>query len=467
MKKTLFLVFAIALSFSLYAKPKVPKLPKIPGAKDKIIKEFDAVKQSAPEPKQEENKEQPPAAPENKKSIKEIKQDLSTYISENNAKEIANAIYMIEKFAANDDESLITCFYKDEKTGEEKEIYAMAFALQQDHAEAALAIQEIKRYHNTLIHKNCAHYNAVKCYAAFKERYGKAFTHCYYSATGKGEGYKQLPRSINKALDMGNENILQAMLADLNDADDTVLAGCARNGRKDIFDQVLTKEFAPEKSNALRWCAGQSNDIYYCKKLLSLGVDVNKADTYWGERPAIEYAAENNRLEVVKYLEKFGAVISNRNGILESIKGNAVDTTTYFLSKGSNGVSLEEMLETAIKSDSEKIIPLLQKQGLKLSSRNLYDAVTENAVKSIPYLVKNGCNINDPEYPALKAALTSPLKDFHADIREAEIEQKREALVTLLLSLGAKVDTKYEDGSNALSYAKSVKMRQLLMKHME
>jgi len=88
-------------------------------------------------------------------------------------------------------------------------------------------------------------------------------------------------------------------------------------------------------------------------------------------------------------------------------------------------------------------------------------------VNSIQYLVKNGCNINDPEYPALKAALTSPLKDFHADIREAEIEQKREALVTLLLSLGAKVDTKYEDGSNALSYAKSVKMRQLLMKHME
>ena len=430
---------------------------------------MDAGKQSAPEPQEEEKKEQPPAAPENKKSIKEIKQDLSTYISENNAKEIANAIYMIEKFAANDDESLITCFYKDEKTGEEKEIYAMAFALQQDRAEAARAIQEIMHYYFDIIHEDCAHYNAAKCYAAFKERYGDTFTHCYYKTTGKSGGYEQLPRSINKALDMGNENILQAMLADLNDADanDTVLAGCARNGRKDIFDQFLTKKFDPEKNNALCWCAGQSNDIYYCKKLLSLGVDVNKADTYWGERPAIEYAAEGNRLEVVKYLEKFGAVISNRNGILESIKGNAVDTTTYFLSKGSNEVSLKEMLETAIKSDSEKIIPLLQKQGLKLSSRNLYAAVTENAVKSIPYLVKNGCNINDSEYPALKAALTSPLKDFHADIREEEIEQKREALVTLLLSLGAKVDTKYEDGSNALSYAKSVKMRQLLMKHME
>ncbi|MGP1475592.1 MAG: hypothetical protein ACTTJ1_09355 [Treponema sp.] len=467
MKKTIFLVFAIALSFSLYAKPKVPKLPKIPGVKDKIIKELDEVKQSAPEPQEEEKKEQPPAAPENKKSIKEIKQDLFTYISENNAKEIANAINVIENFAANNDEKQITCFYKDDKTGEEKEIYAMTAALQQDHAEAALAIQEIMRYRNAQIHEDCAHYNAAKCYATFKERYGDAFTHCYYNTTGKGGGYKQLPLSINKALDMGNENILQAMLADLNDADDTVLAGCARNGRKDIFDQVLTKEFDPEKSNALRWCAGQSNDIYYCKKLLALGLDVNKADTYWGERPAIEYAARNNRLEVVKYLEKFGAVISNWNGILESIKGNAVDTTTYFLSKGSNEVSLKEMLETAIKSDSEKIIPLLQKQGLKLSSRNLYDAVTENAVKSIQYLVKYGCNINDPKYPALKAALTSPFKGFHDNIPEKEIAQKREELVNLLLSLGAKVDTKYEDGTNALSYAKSVKMRQLLMAHME
>ncbi len=56
MKKTIFLVFAIALSFSLYAKPKVPKLPKIPGVKDKIIKELDEVKQSAPEPQEEEKK---------------------------------------------------------------------------------------------------------------------------------------------------------------------------------------------------------------------------------------------------------------------------------------------------------------------------------------------------------------------------------------------------------------------------
>ena len=466
MKKTLFLVFAIALPFSLYAKPKLPKLPKIPGAKDKIIKELDAVKQSAPEPKQEEKKEQPPAAPENKKSIKEIKQDLSTYISENNAKEIANAIYMIEKFAANDDESLITCFYKDEKTGEEKEIYAMAFALQQDRAEAALAIQKIMHYYFDIIHGDCARYNAAKCYAAFKERYGDAFTHCYYETTGKSGGYEQLPLSINEALDMGNENILQAMLADLNDADanDTVLAGCARNGRKDIFDQFLTKKFNPEKTNALCWCAGQSNDIYYCKKLLALGVDVN--EVCYGNT-AIGYAAKNNRLEVVKYLEKFGAVISNSAGILKSIEGNAVDTTTYFLSKDTDRLSLEDMLKTVIEHDSEKIIPLLHKRGLKLSSRDLYNAVTKNAVNSIQYLVKNGCNINDPEYPALKAALTSPLKDFHADIREAEIEQKREALVTLLLSLGAKVDTKYEDGSNALSYAKSVKMRQLLMKHME
>jgi hypothetical protein len=466
MKKTLFLVFAIALSFSLYAKPKLPKLPKIPGAKDKIIKELDAGKQSAPEPQEEEKKEQPPAAPENKKSIKEIKQDLSTYISENNGKEIANAIYMIENFAANDDESLITCFYKDEKTGEEKEIYAMAFALQQDHAEAALAIQEITRYRDTQIHHDCAHYNAVKCYAAFKERYGDDFTHCYYMTRGRSGGYEQLPLSINEALDRGNENILQAMLADLNDADanDTVLAGCARNGRKDIFDQFLTKKFDPEKNNALCWCAGQSNDIYYCKKLLALGVDVN--EVCYGNT-AIEYAAKNNRLEVVKYLEKFGAVISNSAGILKSIEGNAVDTTTYFLSKGTDRLSLNDMLKTVIEHDSEKIIPLLQKRGLKVSSRDLYNAVTKNAVNSIQYLVKNGCNINDPEYPALKAALTSPLKDFHDDIREAEIEQKREALVTLLLSLGAKVDTKYEDGSNALSYAKSVKMRQLLMKHME
>ena len=115
------------------------------------------------------------------------------------------------------------------------------------------------------------------------------------------------------------------------------------------------------------------------------------------------------------------------------------------------------MFETGIKY--EKIISLLQKQGLKLSPRDLYNAVNENAANSIRYLVKNGCNINDPEYPALKAAFTSPLKDFHDDvhIREAEIEQKREALVTLLLSLGAKVDTKYADGANALSYAKKRK----------
>ena len=70
-------------------------------------------------------------------------------------------------------------------------------------------------------------------------------------------------------------------------------------------------------------------------------------------------------------------------------------------------------------------------------------------------------------YPALKAALTSPLKGFHDNIPEEEIAQKREELVNQLLSLGAKVDTKYEDGTNALSYAKSVKMRQLLMAHME
>jgi len=57
---------------------------------------LDEVKQSAPKP-QEEKKEQPPIASENKKSIQEIKQDLLTYISENNTEKILNAIDMIEK----------------------------------------------------------------------------------------------------------------------------------------------------------------------------------------------------------------------------------------------------------------------------------------------------------------------------------------------------------------------------------
>ncbi len=129
-KKTIFLVFAIVLSSSLYAKPKAPKLPKILGAKDEIvnnpdaerrgiktsarIKELDEVKQSAPKP-QEEKKEQPPIASENKKSIQEIKQDLLTYISENNTEKILNAIDMIEKFAANDKEMRLSVLIKNEK----------------------------------------------------------------------------------------------------------------------------------------------------------------------------------------------------------------------------------------------------------------------------------------------------------------------------------------------------------------
>ena len=68
---------------------------------------------------------------------------------------------------------------------------------------------------------------------------------------------------------MSNENILQAMLPDLDYADDEVLESCACNGRKEIFDQLLTRKFYPEKSDALWWSAMQTDDIYHCKNFWS------------------------------------------------------------------------------------------------------------------------------------------------------------------------------------------------------
>ena len=59
MKKTVFLLFALAISFSLNAKPKLPKVPKIPGVKNKIIKELEnAISTEAERAKEEEKTEE-------------------------------------------------------------------------------------------------------------------------------------------------------------------------------------------------------------------------------------------------------------------------------------------------------------------------------------------------------------------------------------------------------------------------
>ena len=62
--------------------------------------------------------------------------------------------------------------------------------------EAALAIQEVMQYYFALIHSECAHYNAVKCYAAFKERYGDKFTNCYYSEYAR----PNIPQLLNSII---------------------------------------------------------------------------------------------------------------------------------------------------------------------------------------------------------------------------------------------------------------------------
>ena len=492
MKKTVFLLFALAISFSLNAKPKLPKVPKIPGVKNKIIKELEnAISTEAERAKEEEKTEEQPVNTENKKSIKEIKQDLFTYISEDNTEKISAAIDMIEQIADNDEERRISCFYTNEKTGEEEEWGVLDAALMQDRAGTAVFLQRKLQYANYDVHGWCATYNAVKCYAALKEEYGDDFTYCKYQIFDH-DYVSQLPYSIINALKNENENILQAMLADLNDADDHVLAYCAYKGRKDIFDILLTKKFNPEKSNALILCAALTNDTYYYKKLISLGVDVNKRCyihphefMYDVPKPfenelipsngaAIDFAAFNNSLDSVKYLEKFGATArvvgfsyDPPSTLKISIIGNAPDTTTYLLNKDErDSFDLREAFRQALKYDSEKIVPLLHKQGLKLSSESLYDAVTYNAVNVIPYLVKNGCNINDPAHPALVAALTASLR-YNDREKKDVIEERRENLVKLLISLGAKVDLKYQDGSIALTYANTAKMRQLLMEHME
>ena len=303
--------------------------------------------------------------------------------------------------------------------------------------------------------------------------------------------FATLPTSVSQAAEKGNLAIIKQWISkggNINDID--------------------------KNNMTLLHIASGKGDLSMVKYLVSKGADVNiKADIFGQLFTPLTFAADKGHLDIVKYLISKGAIpsindldysimeghldivkflfplIKNKdvNRLLkEAIKTNNLDIVKYLVLNGANINQVDKNDETpifyAVRSNSLSIVKYLLSKGAKFKIKNklnktpiqiaekkgykdivnhlhskggistqdykeLEKAVKNNNFKLISKLLKKGININNEHI------FWDAINDYGSILHLAIQTNCSKPMIKYLISKGADVNAKREDGETVLTLA--------------
>ncbi|MCP4163697.1 MAG: ankyrin repeat domain-containing protein [Deltaproteobacteria bacterium] len=226
----------------------------------------------------------------------------------------------------------------------------------------------------------------------------------------------------------------------------STLKGVLKAGNNDGIKLLLSKNPMPEMKDGDLWFAAcRGGVISFADKLLK-HIDVNFRDIgYTG----LELAAENNRLDMVRWLLKKGASNSGE-ALVSAAKYNSFDVVKWLIEENNTDVNSYNVSETALfcasKNGNLKMVNYLLKKGADPLKKTrgevpLNTAAAYGRNNVITRLLEAGVDVDadrETTYTPLWSAISHSYQDT----------------VDLLIENGASLDFKNSRGYSIIDWAK-------------
>lgn len=296
--------------------------------------------------------------------------------------------------------------------------------------------------------------------------------------------------ALHIAIITGNFDIAKLLIengADINirtNVGETPLMAAATGTLEKMHTAAATEGtiFSAEDEKKLQRAFGRDthDDISSVKYLIDNGADV-KAKTIDG-RNAFSIALLHDKINIAKFLQKKGAkVIGNSEGVLSLLKQGEIDLADEVIKNGADlnqnvKVFNKPIIRLALEDGNLNIIKFIVEHGAKINIKDEDGFPLLRSSKNIQtaqYLISKGLRIDDNT--ALGALYNQNIKIFefflkegHIDINErmnigghhgmtylmVAAERHDYHLIDDLLSLGANLYAKDDNGNSVMDYAK-------------